>query len=1113
MAHPVTETFNGGLVNSRHPALLQPGELQRADDCVYRDNDPAIWGAPGRTVLTQAAVGTKIKGIGQLGFDGGISDQFLLYSGTALWAAPLTAVPIATALTEVGGQWRYFGTVSGTTTLDAQIVVASCTIASTVVTTSNSFANVQAGDIVSGTGVAADTTVLSVDTATTLTLSDAATNGTVTLTFTNYPFLVTALGCKIRATGIPASVYITAISNQDGATGHYRTATLSAAVTNAVYAFTSLGGVRFSMEDNVAGSETLEFVQYGASKYYVWNGSGSIKAIEWRPRTSEYGDTLTPVLSLRPVGLKPVEQPFTVAVQHSQATGWSTIQGPGTYWVLITELYCPLDDVKTAEKDKVLRTQIVESAYLGTDAGASDVAASKGLPIKATITTVATDNILVTFPTTITNDGRDGYLATHWGVYIYGPSLDRPSLALMRRCATVPINVTSRVLSDTSVKQGPFYPSVAGAVVPPAGGATRPQFSVPANMLGAPNGNCGESTSLGVGTSFESSEKLSSFVTFINTTPYDVLPLIGLEIQITGRPAVSPYFVDYWYRIRANASDSGHRQGTFAGMELQKKIHGGATDLFSDVWVKDDLPGIYVEIGQVNSGTLTSLQIDSVGLVVYFGTVNVDFNGPAYRVVTYRDQVGLSVSDPAKLLPPSCSTGDFFSGSFVIDDLVHKNLIRYSLPGDPEAWPAPYEMSFNTRKRDKVTLIRTLGAILIVGMETGIKRVNYLPRETDTDMNSGLAHEDIVTDHGIPGPFCAAKFDMPGVGITLAYVSANGIFLTDGRNSTPLNNDLNWANTVKVTALSTAIMRVYPKEKWIALYYCPAGAVHNFNTRVLYFCYQADKVKQGGLLPAVGPCIVSARSVCEAYVSGVHYLFTGHESDGFVYVEDAGLSNPSGYKTYQTAQASTNGDGRAGSGDVIITPLVRTRKMYPAGIENDAREERILILYSSYGAAITKTAATTINSAVVVIENTAAVTVIPGHRVTGTGIDPGVIVLSKTVGGTNTDVTLSRASNASGTVTLSFDTGTIGITVRGSGVGEIVTGCDTSYASTFIGDLLVVHNDNMRQGLELQIEKVPLTFDSNHDTATWAALETAMRLNQFTVLVINAGLEQNRATS
>jgi hypothetical protein len=277
----------------------------------------------------------------------------------------------------------------------------------------------------------------------------------------------------------------------------------------------------------------------------------------------------------------------------------------------------------------------------------------------------------------------------------------------------------------------------------------------------------------------------------------------------------------------------------------------------------------------------------------------------------------------------------------------------------------------------------------------------------------------------------------------------------------------------------------------------------------MYFCYQGDKIKKGGMLPAVGPCVVSARCACEAWLNSTPYLFTGHESNGLLYVEDSGTTILSGYQATLTATASTQGDGKAASGtDVSITPLVRTRKMYPAGIHNDAREERIFLLFSAYGSAITASATTVANSTAVVSSGSFG-SVVPGMLVTGSAIDGGTIVLSKS---DNSNIVLSRAANASGTGTLTFDSGAIAMTVRGSGIREAVVGCDTQYDTTRIGDLLVVHNDNMRQGLELQIEKVPLTFDSNHDTATWADLGVNMRLHQFTMLVNNEGTEMNRAS-
>lgn len=1128
MGQPISEFFNGGIVNSRHPSLLQSGELQRADDCVYRDNDPAIWSAPGRTALTQAAVGTAIKGIGHLSFDGKITDQFLLYSGNKLYVSPFTAVTGTSrpTMVEVPGQRRFFGTISATTTLTAAVAVASCTISGTAVTTTGTFAKVEVGAVVSGTGITAGTTVLTVNTTTSLTLSQSATSGTVTLTFTTYPFLATSTGIEIFTSTGQSLGYITVVADQDGTTGHYKTATLSIGTTSAgEYTLVSSGGVTFDVDNQ--GDEILDFAQYGAFRYYLWNGKGGVKALEWVSRTVDSVSVPSNVLSLRPVGLRPVTTAPTIAVQSAQSTGWSVTKGAGTYWILITEIFSPIADIKAAEKNPNLRPRIIESAYLAADPAAKDQALSIGLPIAAVITTVATQNIKITFPTPV-NNGTDGYYATHWGVYIYGPSADRPSLASMRRCQTVSIydttgNPNTCTLSDTTPTQGGYPSTVADGPPLWVGGGTG--FTNSNRMVGAPDDYAASSRNGGSTKSIveNGSVTLSAFKSVVGATdfsssaPYNGYPVIGIEVRVRAWANASGDTVGhaaYWFYL----SDSSGTKKTpliiqQIGLKHEEHVHGGMTDKMGVAWLYSDIPGIKINIGHYNTDGKTELDFDAVTVTIYYNTATVNFDGPAYRVVTYRDQVGMTVSDPAKLTPPACSTGDFYEGSLVLNDIDKINRIVYSLPGDPEAFPKPYELSFNTKKRDKVTLIKTLGPILIVGMENSIKRVNYLPRETDTDMQSGIAHEDIVGDHGIPGPFCAVKFDMPGVGITLAYVSSAGIFITDGRNSTPLNNDFNWASTVKLSALSTAIMRVYPKEKWIALYYCPAGAVHNRNTRVLYFCYQADKIKPGNLLPAVGPCVVSARSACEAYVDGTHYLLTGHETDGYVYVEDSGTTIPSGYKATQTATASTLGDGKAGSGDVVLTPFIRSRKMYPAGIENDAREDRILLLYSPYGTSVTKTATTTLGSAVIVMLNADAAAVAVGTRVTGTGIDPGVIVLSKSVGVTNTDVTLSRVANASGAVSLVFDTGTIGITIRGSGISEAVMGCDTEYHSTLVGDLLATFNDNMRQGLELQIEKVPLTFDSNHDTLTWADLGVVMRLHQFTILVKSGGTEQSRATS
>jgi hypothetical protein len=1122
----ITELFNGGLVTARVGALLNSGELQRTDDCFYREKDPAIWRAPGRTALTSTAIGTDIRGMRHLSFDGNFAEQMLFLgrktSGSPTWASgqnittPDTHLYAAdfTAVTglspsEVGGQGRWVGTVTSTA-FDAQLVIASCTISSgTAVTSTNGFGNVVVGMVVSGTGITAGTRVSAVQDDSNLTLDTSATSGTVTLTFIQYPFLSTAVGARVIGTGIGPNIYVTAVSNQDGTTGHYKTATLNAAPSggNGVYkpVFTCGTAVGFG---NI-GTEILDAIQFNARKYFVWDGTTSaLRAIEWVDRSSVA--TTSPALNARPVGLKPVLVAPTLALNTGQSTGWNLVKGAGQYWFLITEIYSPNGDISAALKDPVQKLQIVEGAYLGVNAATDGDTGSQGgagLPIPKSIVTPASDTITITFPA-VQNNGEDGYVATHWGVYIYGPSVDMPSLASMRRCATVAMTTYAAgqtyVLTDVTLTQQKY----AGAFTSASGYAL--PFSHADHMIGSVDLEYGSVQTGGTRwpVYLDGASRLTTFG-FSTSGSYSAKVPIGVQVVVNARGVP---LAGLW--IKLMATTSGRQTSLLTrGVSAQQGVtFGGPMDTLGVAWTTADPDTFAVELGIVKVPIQNRLDVYDVYIKVWYTSVNVDFNGPAYRVVTYRDQVGTTVSDPARLLPPICTTGDFFQGCLVLNDVSQINTLRYSLPDDPEAFPKPYRLTFNTRKRDKVTFIRTVNGNLFVGLENTVKRVMYLPRETDTDMTSGLAHEDVATDHGIPGPFCATTFDMPGKGVFVAYASQSGMFVSNTIWTLPLNNDLDWENTVKVSALGTAILRNYARQKMLALYYCPAGATHNRNTRVMYFSYQVDKLKGDFQLPAIGPSVVSARSACEAYLNNTSYLFTGQEADGFAYVEDSGVTIPSGYRVTNTATASTQGDGKATVADVKITPVIRTRKFYTVTLDRDSFGDKVYLMFSPYGAtSVVASCVVTKDSLVVTQASAGFATDITGWRVKGTGVDPGTIV--KSYDGTG-QVTLSRAINTSGTVSLTFDSGTISIGTRGSGLGEAVKGLSTDYVSTLAGDLVSVVNANIRRGFELQVEKVAVTFDSNGDTATWADLGVNMRLHSITYMASDTGLpDTNRNTT
>ncbi len=1121
-------------------------------NCFYRDKDPAIWRHPGRTTMN-TALSAGVKGMVHLTWEGTRQDQILAYSGTRLFRAPIAAIGDTLAFVELSAPGAVLGTITSTTTFTAATTaIASCTIVGTAVSTTNSFAGLKVGMTVSGTGVTAGTKIASITSTTALVLDTAAANATVTLTFSANPFTADIVGalCYFTAssnTPNAVSAQVTAVSGSPDSDGHYPAVTLSQAQTNGDYTIAFQFGVSTAYANAGADAnhaeptESLDAAFYGSS-YLIWTGLNSPSRVEWRKRASLTGSTnLEDTLVVRPTGMLPVQTPFTASTlsgtdANGDAYTWPTGAAVGTYWFLLTEMmeYSLPGQVTAAE---------VEGSYLGEQPGAAETLV--GVPVSASIINHA-QAIQITTPNTgARNNGSDnarGRLATHWCVYMYGPSDERPSLAAFRRVAKYPIAQTttgygvSQTLLVSDSRRSQFYVFPTVAVAGPTDG--KPAFANEAGMLGIPLGGGAFGFSNGTGYAKTAAantlapypvDAVSNLKTFKNqagtaldlTAPWASRPVSGITVGIVG--AVTPVSggpaASYYFYLVNHAGDkrTPYRTGTFTSGDIYTQYHGGETDKLGVNWVTADFGADFrVVIGKTASTTAKEvLRIDAITLFVHWSSGSIDFNGKPYRVVTFRDQIGVTVNDPANIPLRDASTGDFFQGSFVSNDLGDDTAIRFSLPTDPEAQPKPYVMRFNSVKRDKVRYIKSLGQILLVGMNESIKRVNYLPRETDTDLQTGLAHEDIATDHGIAGPRAAVRFDWPGRGTLIAYASSAGIFATDGIVTHPLNLDLAWSSLVKLSALGSSVFKCYPKEKMLALYYCPAGATHNLNTRVMYFCYQADKIKQGGYLPAIGPSVVSAKCALDLSINGTPYLFTGHESDGYIYREDNGTTIPAAYRA-RLQDDTGPGDGFTSASVVVNVPRIRTRKFYPAGIERDARESRIYLLYDAYGSSGVSGTATTLSNGNQTVASAAAWgSVVAGMSVYGTGVPPGTYVLSVA---SSSSITLSAACDAStaGAV-LTFDTGTLVATVRGSGIRGTTAGMSRSASSTVIGDLLVLHSDNGWQGLELDIEKVPIAFSADNDnvrfnSSQWADLGTEMRLHQFTWLISDNGLEQNRAS-
>jgi len=1116
----LSELFNGGIVTARHPALLQPGELQRADDCVMRTNDPALWRAPGRAKVNTAALGSVwagaaegVKGLAHLSFERNRFNQLLAYSGTVLSRACLSA--------------------SSTGTLDPIDLALSCTTNSTVTVTSAAlFGQVQAGWVVTGTNIAPGTTVDSVTNASTLVLSRKASgSGTQTLTFnpmielggpsqvagtvsgtttftatTGFPFTQAILGARVW-TSTWTFTRVIDVSGQSGTTGHYNIVTLADAQSNGAATFFFQYGTVQAFANNGTTDEMLDNAQYGGS-YFVWLGRGPMQRIYWQQRPSvtvaAENVRLDDALICRPSGLNPVVAQPTVVATANAAFNWPVTLPAGYYWFLCTEIYDPNND----------STNEVESSYLG---GTKPLVA-KAEPVAVNLPAVTGYGITVTFPAVL-NTGTDGRFATHWGLYMYGPTNDAkaiPSLAAFRRIAKPQINAASGqtyVVHEDRVIQAkaPTTAAASGTFTRWTNDSTGPMVRGGSGATGYARAASGSYNNVG-SPAYAPAESILGTFGFSTGAPYNGYTVTGIRVIVRGKASTdgnAGKVAGYYIQVISGSQKTDKIWGDF-GTNWTETWFGGEADTMGVAWVTGDLTNITVLLGKTGTGSPQLCFIDYIELDVFFQSSSINLNGPPFRVVTYRDQVGDTISEPANGVAPDCNTGDMFQGSLVVNDLSDETAIRFSLPGNPEAFPKPYVMRFNTTKRkDRATYVRTLGQVLVVGLENGIRCVRYLPTEQDTDFREGIAHDPIASDHGIPGPLAAVQFDWPGRGTMIAYASVAGPMVTDGLKTEPLNTDLDWANTVNFAALSSAVFRVYPKEKWLVLYYCPAGATHTKNTRALIFHYGSDHVKPGGELPCTGPLTVSGRASTEVMLSGFPFLFTGHETNGFIYQEDNGVAQASGYQVHNAAGTLANAP---------IIPFVRQRRWYPCGITHECHLYKAYLLFSTYGATTTVTNCTVTAGSATVASSAAFGSIVAGMRVKGTGIDEGTIVLTASA----SSITLSRVANTDATglttTTLTFDTGTISVTNRGLSIGEAAAGMTQQWGSNLIGDMIVVHIDAARAGLELQIEKVPLTFTTDadgyrFDSATWADLSVNMRLHQCMLQYDDLGPESTRSVA
>ena len=347
-------------------------------------------------------------------------------------------------------------------------------------------------------------------------------------------------------------------------------------------------------------------------------------------------------------------------------------------------------------------------------------------------------------------------------------------------------------------------------------------------------------------------------------------------LKLNPKPAAANFdTVNFFIDLVAYNTDAGN----YAEVDYCKVqvSHGGATGSETDPF-----PGTTVTIG----GTIFPLGI----------------NGPP---------------------PSSASTGDIFQDSLVINDLSNPTQVAYSRAGSIDAFPSFYILKLDTKDKDSVKNIKSLGSVCLVGLVSQMWRVNYLPREQDAEFDRGRCIEVVDTDHGVVGTHAACKFTISGQAM-VGYVSSSGPRMTNGFQATTMTNDLDWESLVDISQLSRCILINDPRFHHLRLYYVPIGGSNL--SRCLFLNYHESHVKDGKLKVS-GPADVSVVDITSgASSTGEEVLYSGIGAN--VYFENRGVSDASG---------------------VGITPTLKTREMYQAGMGSEWELKDMFVHHQSSG--------------------------------------------------------------------------------------------------------------------------------------------------------------------
>lgn len=328
-----------------------------------------------------------------------------------------------------------------------------------------------------------------------------------------------------------------------------------------------------------------------------------------------------------------------------------------------------------------------------------------------------------------------------------------------------------------------------------------------------------------------------------------------------------------------------------------------------------------------------TIAVDYVKLIVYYGGTTVSTVAFPQVVYVFGDtsaQVGKNGP------PPTSNTGDMFQDQLVVNDTLSPTTIRYSYPGDPDAFPSTYYIDFQTRENDVVRCIKNVNGRLVVWLDQSTWRLNYLPSERDASFDRGKSRESISSTYGAVNSMCVCTFSMADSPELAAFVSNQGIHFTDGFSFKTITNKIDWAGTVRGTTNYKPIALVNDRDRNQLLFYFQNDDYGTETFMCLPFCYHQSHLIYG--MPKPGGLIhMRNYRVADGTYGDLKSAWSCQLASGqqIVYLGYGGTSSAAGAgKVYSEGTAKS-----FPAQDPLMS--YKTRRIYPNGPGSESRVDEI----------------------------------------------------------------------------------------------------------------------------------------------------------------------------